>query len=471
MRLVHDEHNASIRLDDDGSCDTPWTPKSLGRAKTAMIYKHTLNDTLLVLERTLFFRRAWVPYFVSLQDHRLVFFASREQWEQGRQPDKVKLHVSVEETHPLVVAVTVIELHAMLLLGEMKVESVVASYFSQQASDGSARLFHQKVFEPDELDTTWSAELAPDMVGSARRVDNVAGTNRNALTHCILEFGSYNQSTFELWTKAIRRLLRTKRERERKRVRSGPTEELVGTDASHARSKRDWVSPGHDANVTLLKSELWCNRVLSGDKEKAESEMRRIVAMEKLVDQISHPEMALLVYEKVSRVHELFVANSRREMEGLDGRARPIPAHVLHFFTDHLKRKYAVFLMLALTYGVDEEEIRAAHERMCRENGAVHAGVGGGSGEQQRSVASYGFADPASLSLYEKYRDAAWKYHRVNYGDTSAAEDEDAIMHLPVMLHIAIVRQDVDESAAMRSILNAVKARLVEHCTGEKDSC
>ncbi|KAI9910834.1 hypothetical protein PsorP6_010545 [Peronosclerospora sorghi] len=97
MTLVHDENNASIRFYDEGSRETPWTPKSLVRAKTAMIYKQTINDTLLVLERNLFFLRGWVPYFVSLQEHSLLLFASCEQWEQGRKSDKVNLHVSVEE--------------------------------------------------------------------------------------------------------------------------------------------------------------------------------------------------------------------------------------------------------------------------------------------------------------------------------------------------------------------------------------
>lgn len=37
--LTHDGNNASIILDDKTSRETPWTPKSLGRAKTAIIYK------------------------------------------------------------------------------------------------------------------------------------------------------------------------------------------------------------------------------------------------------------------------------------------------------------------------------------------------------------------------------------------------------------------------------------------------
>ena len=37
--LMHNEHNASIIMDDTISREMPWTPKSLGRAKTAIIYK------------------------------------------------------------------------------------------------------------------------------------------------------------------------------------------------------------------------------------------------------------------------------------------------------------------------------------------------------------------------------------------------------------------------------------------------
>jgi hypothetical protein len=310
------------------------------------------------------------------------------------------------------------------------------------------------------------------VVSSGSRVDTLAANNPNASTQCVLEFASYNQNTFELWTKAIRHILTVKREQHARRSRSNQSSEDSDRQpgVGPAASKKTWVSPGQDSKVTLLQSEIWCHRVLSGETEKAESEIRRIVAMEKLVAQVTHSQMALLVYEKVSRVHELFSANCRREIEGLDGRETPIPAEVLNFFADHLKRKYSVFLILALAYGVEEEEIREAHERMCQENAAVNAGVGGGSGEQQRTVASYGFEDPESLELYEKYRDAAFNYHKMNYGDTAAAEEEDAIMHLPVMLQVAVVRQDFEESSAMLSILNTVKKRLLEHCAQENDS-
>jgi hypothetical protein len=37
--LTHDGNNASIVLDEQLAVETPWTPKSLGRAKTASIYK------------------------------------------------------------------------------------------------------------------------------------------------------------------------------------------------------------------------------------------------------------------------------------------------------------------------------------------------------------------------------------------------------------------------------------------------
>ncbi|KUF93513.1 Mevalonate kinase [Phytophthora nicotianae] len=387
-----------------------------------------------------------------------------------------------------------------MLLGDMKVD-VIEGSSSLHDQDGNLRLFRRKLLETDELDevrptfgTTlkvpagmsayhvkilfykWlNEELRQSLVvSSGSKVDTLAVNNPNASTHCILEFGSYNQSTFELWSKAIRHILTTKREAHVNSLRSNQTREdtnsnSVATDG-FAASQKCWVSPGQDSRVTLLQSEIWCNRVLSGEKEKAESEFRRIVAMEKLVAQVTHPQMALLVYEKVSRVHELFSANCRREIERLDGRETPMPTETLNFFADHLKRKYSVFLILALAYGVEEEEIREAHERMCQENAAVNAGVGGGIGEQQRPGASYGFEDPESLELYEKYRDAAFNYHKMNYGDTAAAEEEDAIMHLPVMLQVAIVRHDHEESTAMLSILNTVKARLLEHCTQENDS-
>ncbi|CEG38321.1 hypothetical protein, variant 1 [Plasmopara halstedii] len=448
--LTHDGKNASIILNDTLR-ETPWTPKSLGRAKTAIIYKQTLNDTLLVLERNIFFISGWVPYFVSLQEDSILMFTSRERWEQGLKPDKI------------------IELHHMMLLGDMKVD-VVEGKSSSFDHDGNIRLFRRKVLETDELDEWLNGEVHQNLAVSS---GNPGALNfLNASTHCVLEFGSYNQSTFELWTKAIRHILGTKREEHMSRSRSNQSRE--DTDGvSHDRfteSKKCWVSPGQDSKVTLLQSEIWCNRVLSGEKEKAESEIRRIVAMEKLVDQVTHSQMALLVYEKVSRVHELFVANARREIERIDGRENPMPGEVLNFFADHLKRKYSVFMILALAYGVEEEEMREAHERMCCENAAVNAGIGGGSGEQQRINACYGFEDPESLELYEKYRDAAFNYHKMNYGDTAAAEEEDAIMHLPVMLQVAIVRQDHEESAAMLSILNTVRARLMKHCAQDLNS-
>ncbi|KAG2785470.1 hypothetical protein JG687_00000167 [Phytophthora cactorum] len=450
--LTHDGNNASIILDDKAR-ETPWTPKSLGRAKTAIIYKQTLNDTLLVLERNIFFISGWVPYFVSLQEHSILMFNSRERWEQGLKPDKV------------------VELHHMMLLGDMKVD-VVEGNSSVHDQDGNLRLFRRKLLETDELDEWLNEELRQSLVvSSGSKVDTVAVNNPNASAHCILEFGSYNQSTFELWTKAIRHILTSKREAHVGSLRSNQSKEHADSAANDGSTPNNcWVSPGQDSKVTLLQSEIWCNRVLSGEKEKAESEIRRIVAMEKLVAQVTHPQMALLVYEKVSRVHELFSANSRREIEGLDGREKPMPTDVLNFFADHLKRKYSVFLILALAYGVEEEEIREAHERMCQENAAVNAGVGAGSGEQQRTVALYGFEDPESLELYEKYRDAAFNYHKMNYGDTVAAEEEDAIMHLPVMLQVAVIRKDHEESTAMLSILNTVKARLLEHCAQENDS-
>lgn len=320
-------------------------------------------------------------------------------------------------------------------------------------------------------------------------VDGILLNNPDASAHCLIEFASYSQSTFELWSKTIRRLLQLKRDQyvnenshdERTRTEIAIDDELSNnsdipspirraSSSSESHAPKSWVSPGHDSKLTLHQSEIWCNRMLSGEKEKAESEMRRIVAMEKLVNQVTSPRMALLVYEKVSRVHELFIANSRREIERIDQRDQPITPEVLNFFADHLKRKYSVFLILALAYGVGEEQIREAHEVMCEENSAVNAGVGGGVAEQQRSASCYGFEDPESLELYEKYRDAAVNYFKMNYGDPSAAEEEDAIMHLPVMLQVAVVRQDAEEARAMLSIMDTVKARLMNYCDDEDNN-
>ncbi|KDO17465.1 hypothetical protein SPRG_22384 [Saprolegnia parasitica CBS 223.65] len=314
MHLTHDENNASISDASTYSPQAPWTPKSLGRAKSAIIYRQTLNDNLMFLERNIFFFREWHMRFVSLQDDHILIYSCREKWEQGDPPDKV-------------------------------------------------------------------VRLNPTMFLSHMRVDT----------------------------------------------------------------------------------------------DKAESEFRRIVAMEKLVAQVTGPPMALLVYEKVSRVHELFAANSRREIESGTaplGTEAALSPDVLHFFADHLKRKYAVFLILALAHGIAEEYIREAHERMCAENEATFAGVGAGTGDELQQVrdGQYGFADDASIDLYDKYRTAALNYYRMNYGDPSAAEEEDAIMHLPVMLHVALIRQERDEASALLEILQTVKRRLLEHTASEAAS-
>lgn len=56
--------------------------------------QQTLNDTLLILERNIFFFTEWVPYFVSLQEDHILMFKSRERWEQGLKPDKVWLYAA-----------------------------------------------------------------------------------------------------------------------------------------------------------------------------------------------------------------------------------------------------------------------------------------------------------------------------------------------------------------------------------------
>lgn len=452
--LEHDGNNASIVMDEVIAPETPWTPRSLVRAKSAIIYKHTLNDSLQILERNIFFFSGWVTYFVSLQEDCVLLFNSRENWEQGLTPDKI------------------IDLKPTMMLSEMKVEIVTGD----GSSDGeNFRLFRRKLLETDEIDQWLNDELRQSLViSSGSAVDGVLLNNPEASARCVLEFASHSQNTFELWSKTIRRILQVKRDRLAMSTSTSASSEDTSGESNNAPSplrpsrvpaSKSWVSPGHDSKLTLHQSEIWCHRVLSGDKEKAESEMRRIIAMEKLVLQVTNPRMALLVYEKVSRVHELFIANSRREIEGIDGREKPLSSEVLNFFADHLKRKYSVFLILALAYGVGEEEIREAHEAMCEENAAVNAGVGGGVAELQRNAIHYGFEDEESVELYEKYRDAAANYHRMNYGDSSSAEEEDAIMHLPVMLQVSIVRHDQEESRAMMKILEAVKARLLEYCT------
>lgn len=129
------------------------------------VRQQTLNDTLLVLERNIFFFSEWVPYFVSLQNDYMLMFKSRERWEQGLKPDKVRTALSSSTTHarghsrtPLV---QVIELHEMLLLGEMKVDvgASDASHF-----DSTSRLFRRKLLETDELDEVRTAWL--DLCGS-----------------------------------------------------------------------------------------------------------------------------------------------------------------------------------------------------------------------------------------------------------------------------------------------------------------
>ncbi|OQS02842.1 hypothetical protein THRCLA_12217 [Thraustotheca clavata] len=443
MTLMHHENNASI-LETNISSPTPWTPKSLGRAKSAIIYRQTLNDNLLFLERNIFFFSEWHMRFVSLQEDHILIYSCREKWEQGHLPDKV------------------IRLNPMMFLSHMKVE------VDEKKSSETTRLFRRKILETDELDEWINDELRQGLVvgSTGSNISTTFSNNPQASTRVVLEFATTNQSTFELWSKCLRRTLQSQKEESIQHMQ-------VSNNSidNFKRGSTEWISPGHDCKVTLHQSEIWCNRVaLSDEKDKAESEYRRIIAMEKLVAQVTGPPMALLVYEKVSRVHELFAANSRREIESgvppiIKENEEALSAKVLHFFSDHLKRKYAVFLILALAHGIQEEYIREAHERMCAENQAAYAGVGGGTGQELEHTDEYGFADEASIELYDKYRTAALNYYRMNYGDPSAAEEEDAIMHLPVMLHVAIIRQEKDEANAMLEILDMVKRRLLEPCS------
>ncbi|KAH9054405.1 hypothetical protein Ae201684P_018126 [Aphanomyces euteiches] len=440
QQLQHNGNNPSIveaPMPDQG---TPWTPKSLGRAKSAIIYRQTLNDNLLFLERNMFYFQEWRSRFVSLQEDHMLVYASREKWEQGMTPDMV------------------IRLNPMMFLSNLRVEVQEESYDSDGNGPFITRLFRRKLMETDQLDQWINGELrqSPIVGDSGSNTDIAIANNPEASARAVLEFATNNQHTFELWSKCLRRALQLVKQQDTMDNQDG------------SRSASSWVSPGHDCRVTLHQSEVWCSRVLEDDKEKAESELRRLIAMEKLVAQVTGPSMALLVYEKVSRVHELFAANSRREMEHKlvtteSSSATPLSPEILQFFGDHLKRKYAVFLMLALAYGISEDSIRDAHERMCHENDAQHAGVGGGDGSVDEENREYGFHDEASVELYDKYRTAASNYYKMNFGDPNAAEEEDAIMHLPVMLHIAIVRQDQEEMRAMANILQTVKHRLLQH--------
>ncbi|KAF0696213.1 Aste57867_13022 [Aphanomyces stellatus] len=460
-QLQHHGNNPSIVEEVPAHGEKPWTPKSLGRAKSAIVYRQTLNDNLMFLERNIFFFHEWHTRFVSLQEDHVLIYASREKWEQGSAPDKV------------------IRLHPVMLLSNMRVDVQDESYDADGNGPFVTRLYRRKLLEADPLDHWLNGELRQSpVVGDAGSIADAAiANNPDASARVVFEFATTNQHTFELWSKCLRRaLLHVKQD-------GGPDNQVQAAPLPPS-SSSTWVSPGQDSRVTLHQSEVWCSRLLQDEKEKAESELRRIVAMEKLVAQVTGPAMALLVYEKVSRVHELFSANSRREMEHPQ---KPIVVHdaegttaapseaiapeVLHFFADHLKRKYSVFLMLALAYGISEDSIREAHERMCHENDAYHAGVGGGDGSLVDDAAAaaaassrdYGFRDVASVELYDKYRTAAANYFKMNYGDPSAAEEEDAIMHLPVMLHVAAVRQDEDEMHAMGHILDTVKERLQQH--------
>ncbi|ETW00327.1 hypothetical protein H310_07697 [Aphanomyces invadans] len=480
QQLQHNGNNPSIVdttvLPEQANC-TPWTPKSLGRAKSAIVYRQTLNDNLMFLERNIFFFHEWRTRFVSLQDDHILIYATREKWEQGTAPDRI------------------VKLNPMMLLSAIRVDVQDESYDADGNGPVVTRLFRRKLLETDPLDQWLNGELRQGLVvdGRGSNTDTTVANNPEASARAIFEFATTNQHTFELWSKCLRRALqRQVRQRQHESVTSNNNQasssssrsKKANVTALHPSPSSSWVSPGQDSRVTLLQSEIWCTRLLQDDKEKAESELRRIIAMERLVAQVTGPAMALLVYEKVSRVHELFAANSRREMNtknaplsqfqststGDDATAPAAPPvalspDVLHFFGDHLKRKYAVFLMLALAHGISEDSIRDAHERMCRENDAVDAGVGGGDGivDDLRDMSHLGFRDAASIDLYNKYRTAAANYFKMNFGDPSAAEEEDAIMHLPVMLHVAIVRQDEDEVRAMAHILDTVKERLLNH--------
>ncbi|CAK4080043.1 unnamed protein product [Aphanomyces euteiches] len=134
QQLQHNGNNPSIveaPMPDQG---TPWTPKSLGRAKSAIIYRQTLNDNLLFLERNMFYFQEWRSRFVSLQEDHMLVYASREKWEQGMTPDMV------------------IRLNPMMFLSNLRVEVQEESYDSDGNGPFITRLFRRKLMETDQLD-------------------------------------------------------------------------------------------------------------------------------------------------------------------------------------------------------------------------------------------------------------------------------------------------------------------------------
>ena len=297
--------------------------------------------------------------------------------------------------------------------------------------------------------------------------------NASASACTVLEFASYDSTTFELWSKAFRKtLLRIRASHTKtKESRDKQKDLLLDNAKQDEKSQRsNWISPGHDCKISLLQSEIWCTRVLENDMKKIASEIRRLTAMEDLVSQITSDNVVLLVYQKVSRVHEMFAANSRREMEGIPVFETPLSSKVLDFFSDHLKRKYSVFLSLALSSNLLEEDIRGAHEEMCRENKADFAGIGGSAGESFASSTAYGFDSPECIELYAKYRVAASSYYSMNFADAAAAEEEDAIMHLPVTVYVALLQHNTEKAEALFVILNNVKERLKNATLHEEET-
>ncbi|KAF0748885.1 hypothetical protein AaE_007211, partial [Aphanomyces astaci] len=181
---------------------TPWTPKSLGRAKSAIVYRQTLNDNLMFLERNIFFFQEWRTRFVSLQDDHILIYSTREKWEQGVAPDRV------------------IRLNPMMLLSALRVDVQDESY----DVDGPVvtRLFRRKLLETDPLDQRitfscpsddalqWlNGELRQGLVVNSRgsNTDTTVANNPDASARVIVEFATTNQHTFELWSKCLRRAL------------------------------------------------------------------------------------------------------------------------------------------------------------------------------------------------------------------------------------------------------------------------
>ena len=125
--------------------------------------------------------------------------------------------------------------------------------------------------------------------------------SETASARCVLEYGSYSAATFELWSKSLRKSLDLQKRVHQDAAKATELKKIALQEAQKKGiEKSKWITPGHDCKISMLQSEIWCNRVLAGDKAKSESELRRLIAMENLVSQITSDNIVLLVYQKES---------------------------------------------------------------------------------------------------------------------------------------------------------------------------